>query len=34
MMLQKMLAPYLKSEGPFGMQGKPARTGFFRRWFQ
>jgi RNA polymerase sigma-70 factor (ECF subfamily) len=41
MMLQKMLAPYLKSEAPIqsplegrGKQGKPARGGFFRRWFQ
>jgi RNA polymerase sigma-70 factor, ECF subfamily len=43
LMLQKMLAPYLKSEAPlvappgasFGAQGKqakPARGGFFRRW--
>ncbi|MGB7728309.1 MAG: sigma-70 family RNA polymerase sigma factor [Candidatus Acidiferrum sp.] len=34
MMLQKMLAPYLKSQVPFPGQGKPARGGFFRRWFQ
>lgn len=41
MMLQKTLAPYLKSEAPFegplearGKQGKPARGGFFRRWLQ
>jgi RNA polymerase sigma-70 factor, ECF subfamily len=33
MMLQKLLVPYLKSEVPFGAQGKPARGGFFRRWF-
>lgn len=34
MMLQKVLAPYLKSDFPFPGQGKPARGGFFRRWFQ
>jgi RNA polymerase sigma-70 factor (ECF subfamily) len=34
MMLQKMLVPYLKSESSFGAQGKPARGGFLRRWFQ
>lgn len=34
MMLQKVLAPYLKSNFPFPGQGKPARGGFFRRWFQ
>jgi RNA polymerase sigma-70 factor (ECF subfamily) len=46
MMLQKSLVPYLRSEArlnvqgnqgksrPFGAQGKPARGGFFRRWFQ
>ena len=41
MMLQKMLVPYLKSEAPsrgqgkpLGTQGKLARGGFFRRWFQ
>lgn len=34
MMLQKMLVPYLKSEVPYAGQGKPARGGFFRRWFQ
>jgi len=41
MMLQKLLAPYLKGQSGFvkrgqtwEMQGKPARGGFFRRWFQ
>ena len=41
MMLQKLLVPYLKSQAPFGAQGKPldaqgkpARGGFFRRWLQ
>jgi len=34
MMLQKMLVPYLKSEAPLLGQGKPARGGFFRGWFQ
>ena len=34
MMLQKLLVPYLKSQAPFGAQGKPARRGFFRRWLQ
>jgi len=34
MMLQKMLVPYLKSQAPLPVQGKPARGGFFRRWFQ
>jgi len=34
MTLQKMLVPYLKSGAPFLGQGKPARGGFFRRWFQ
>jgi RNA polymerase sigma-70 factor (ECF subfamily) len=41
MMLQKVLAPYLRSEVPFPGQGKPfdaqgksVRGGFFRRWFQ
>lgn len=41
MMLQKMLVPYLTSQAaftvpgkPFGSQGKPARGGFLRRWFQ
>jgi RNA polymerase sigma-70 factor (ECF subfamily) len=41
MLLQKMLAPYLKSQAPFHVQGKPfgaqgksAPGGFFRRWFQ
>jgi RNA polymerase sigma-70 factor (ECF subfamily) len=34
MMLQKMLVPYLKSGAPFGAQDKPARGGFFRRWFR
>jgi RNA polymerase sigma-70 factor, ECF subfamily len=33
MMLQKTLVPYLKSGAPFEAQGKPARGGFFRRWF-
>ena len=32
MMLQKSLVPYLKTEAPFGPHGKPARSGFFRRW--
>ncbi len=40
MMLQKILAPYLKNapfhgQGePFDAQGKQGRGGFFRRWFQ
>ncbi len=34
MMLQKVLAPYLKSEFPSPGQGKPSRGGFFRRWLQ
>jgi len=34
MMLQKLLVPYLRGQGPFHGQGKPARGGFFRRWFQ
>jgi RNA polymerase sigma-70 factor, ECF subfamily len=41
MMLQKMLVPYLKSQPPFPVQGKPfeaqgkrARGGLLRRWFQ
>jgi len=34
MMLQKLLVPYLKSQAPFGAQGKPTRGGFFRRWLQ
>lgn len=34
MMMQKLLVPYLKSQGPFEVQGKPARGGFFRRWLQ
>ncbi len=38
MMLQKLLVPYLKSQPPFAVssqpQGKQARAGFFRRWFQ
>lgn len=34
MMLQKLLAPYLKSEARYAAQGKPERVGFFRRWFQ
>jgi len=32
-MLQKALVPYLKSEAPYVAEGKPARGGFFRRWF-
>lgn len=38
MMLQKQLVPYLKSHptfpAPGQAQGKVARPGFFRRWFQ
>jgi RNA polymerase sigma-70 factor, ECF subfamily len=34
MMLQKTLAPYLKSQAPYPGEGRPARGGFFRRWFQ
>jgi len=34
MMMQKLLVPYLKGQGSLGAQGKPAREGFFRRWFQ
>ncbi len=34
MMLQKMLVPYLKGQVSLPDQGKPARGGFFRRWFQ
>jgi RNA polymerase sigma-70 factor, ECF subfamily len=34
MMLQKLLVPYLEGQAAFGGQGKPARGGFFRRWFQ
>ena len=34
MMMQKLLVPYLKGQGPFGSQGKPARGGLLRRWFQ
>lgn len=41
MMLQKVLAPYLKGQvafggqgKPFDAQGRPERGGFFRRWFQ
>jgi RNA polymerase sigma-70 factor, ECF subfamily len=34
MMLQNLLVPYLKGRAPFHAQGKPARGGLFRRWFQ
>lgn len=34
MMMQKLLVPYLQSQGPFQAQSKPVREGFFRRWFQ
>jgi RNA polymerase sigma-70 factor (ECF subfamily) len=34
MMLQNLLVPYLKGHAPFHAEGKPARGGFLRRWFQ
>jgi len=33
MMLQKMLVPYLKNQEQFSVADKPARGGFFRRWW-